>query len=53
MNKCLISGLLCEQNENIPQIEKETHRLAVVNLDWRYVKVCALKFCACHCFDYI
>ncbi|KAM7261256.1 hypothetical protein ACFE04_026731 [Oxalis oulophora] len=24
--------------ENVPQIEKETHRLAVVNLDWRYVK---------------
>ena len=25
--------------ENIPEIEKETHRLAVVNMDWRYVKV--------------
>ncbi|XP_022132581.1 pre-rRNA-processing protein esf1 [Momordica charantia] len=24
--------------ENIPEIDKETHRLAVVNLDWRHVK---------------
>ncbi|KAK9990114.1 hypothetical protein SO802_025099 [Lithocarpus litseifolius] len=24
--------------ENIPEIEKETHRLAVVNMDWKYVK---------------
>ncbi|KAJ7944121.1 pre-rRNA-processing protein esf1 [Quillaja saponaria] len=23
--------------ESIPQIERETHRLAIVNLDWRYV----------------
>ncbi|KAH1098193.1 hypothetical protein J1N35_015114 [Gossypium stocksii] len=26
------------QEENIPMIEKETHRLAVVNMDWRHVK---------------
>ncbi|KAM5546862.1 pre-rRNA-processing protein esf1 [Rosa sericea] len=31
-------GMPAMQNENIPEIEKETHRLAVVNLDWRYVK---------------
>ncbi|KAM7271541.1 hypothetical protein ACFE04_030755 [Oxalis oulophora] len=24
--------------ENVPQIDKETHRLAVMNFDWRYVK---------------
>lgn len=24
--------------EDIPEIEKETHRLAIVNLDWRHVK---------------
>ncbi|KAE9597901.1 hypothetical protein Lal_00029505 [Lupinus albus] len=27
-----------EPQEVIPDIEKETHRLAVVNMDWRYVK---------------
>lgn len=32
-------GLLYGQEE-VPEIEKETHRLAVVNMDWRYVKVC-------------
>ncbi|XP_057952217.1 pre-rRNA-processing protein esf1 [Malania oleifera] len=26
------------QEENIPEIEKETHRLAVVNMDWNHVK---------------
>ncbi|KAK2665329.1 hypothetical protein Ddye_003903 [Dipteronia dyeriana] len=26
------------EEEAIPEIEKETHRLAVVNMDWRYVK---------------
>ncbi|KAH1039625.1 hypothetical protein J1N35_041368 [Gossypium stocksii] len=32
---------LCKvmQEENIPMIEKETRRLAVVNMDWRHVKV--------------
>lgn len=30
--------------ENIPEIEKETHRLAVVNMDWKYVKVMLLWF---------
>ena len=30
--------------ENIPEIEKETHRLAVVNMDWKYVKVRLLWF---------
>ncbi|KAF5753068.1 pre-rRNA-processing protein ESF1 [Tripterygium wilfordii] len=24
--------------ENIPEIEKETHRLAVVNMDWNHIK---------------
>jgi hypothetical protein len=24
-------------------IEKDTHRLAVVNMDWNYVKVCMLR----------
>ncbi|OIV93563.1 hypothetical protein TanjilG_04795 [Lupinus angustifolius] len=27
-----------ETQEEVPNIEKETHRLAVVNMDWRYVK---------------
>ncbi|CAL0313252.1 unnamed protein product [Lupinus luteus] len=27
-----------EAQEEVPNIEKETHRLAVVNMDWRYVK---------------
>lgn len=27
------------QEENIPEIDKETHRLAVVNMDWNQVKV--------------
>ncbi|XP_027345677.1 ESF1 homolog [Abrus precatorius] len=27
-----------ETQEDIPEIKKETHRLAVVNMDWRYVK---------------
>lgn len=31
--------LLCGQ-EDIATIDKETHRVAVVNMDWRYVKVC-------------
>ncbi|XP_050363478.1 pre-rRNA-processing protein ESF1 [Argentina anserina] len=31
-------GMPAMQNENIPQIEKETHRLAVVDLDWTHVK---------------
>ncbi|XP_015889719.3 pre-rRNA-processing protein ESF1 [Ziziphus jujuba] len=26
------------EEEDIPEIEKETHRLAVLNMDWRYVK---------------
>ncbi|KAM6540513.1 hypothetical protein CsatB_004960 [Cannabis sativa] len=26
------------QEEHVPEIEKETHRLAVVNMDWRHVK---------------
>lgn len=26
------------QQENIPEIDKETHRLAVVNMDWSHVK---------------
>lgn len=29
----------CLQQENIPEIEEETHRLAVVNMDWGRVKV--------------
>ncbi|XWS41108.1 hypothetical protein CRYUN_Cryun17cG0052500 [Craigia yunnanensis] len=28
------------QVENVPMIEKETRRLAVVNMDWRHVKIC-------------
>lgn len=28
-----------EQEENIPEIDKETHRLAVLNMDWSQVKV--------------
>jgi hypothetical protein len=31
--------LLIYGQEEIVEIEKETHRLAVVNMDWRYVKV--------------
>ncbi|XP_062102719.1 pre-rRNA-processing protein ESF1 [Humulus lupulus] len=27
-----------EPEEHVPEIEKETHRLAVVNMDWRHVK---------------
>ncbi|XP_047319355.1 pre-rRNA-processing protein esf1 [Impatiens glandulifera] len=27
-----------EQVENVPEIDKETHRLAVVNLDWNHVR---------------
>ncbi|KAK7360255.1 hypothetical protein VNO77_02238 [Canavalia gladiata] len=27
-----------DMQEDVPEIEKETHRLAVVNMDWRYVK---------------
>ncbi|KAG4203043.1 hypothetical protein ERO13_A05G376600v2 [Gossypium hirsutum] len=30
------------QEENIPMIEKETRRLAVVNMDWRHVKAADL-----------
>lgn len=30
------------QEENVPMIEKETHRLAVVNMDWRHVKAADL-----------
>jgi hypothetical protein len=26
--------------ENIPEIERETHRLAIVDMDWAHVKVC-------------
>ncbi|XP_054824273.1 pre-rRNA-processing protein esf1 isoform X2 [Prosopis cineraria] len=29
---------LPERQEEVPEIDKETHRLAVVNMDWRYVK---------------
>lgn len=36
----LFIGLPFVQEEVIPEIEKETHRLAVLNMDWRYVKVC-------------
>lgn len=32
-----------KQEENVPEIEKETHRLAVVNMDWNQVKVSYLK----------
>lgn len=28
-----------EQEENVPEIENETRRLAVVNMDWNQVKV--------------
>lgn len=29
--------------ENVPLIEQETHRLAIVNMDWNQVKV---NYCA-------
>lgn len=32
-------GLFCGQEE-VAEIVKVTHRLAVVNMDWTYVKVC-------------
>lgn len=28
-----------KQEENVPEIENETRRLAVVNMDWNQVKV--------------
>ncbi|XP_028774571.1 pre-rRNA-processing protein ESF1 [Neltuma alba] len=34
----LYNGELSEMQEEVPEIDKETHRLAVVNMDWRYVK---------------
>ncbi|KAL8141196.1 hypothetical protein V2J09_007217 [Rumex salicifolius] len=33
---------ICEQVENVPNIEKETHRLAIVNMDWTQVKAADL-----------
>jgi len=38
--------LFCGQ-EDIAEIEKETHRLAVVNMDWRFVKVLCISSIMC------
>lgn len=40
--------LFCGQ-EDIAEIEKETHRLAVVNMDWRFVKVLCISSIMCIC----
>jgi hypothetical protein len=40
--------LLLYGQEEIAEIEKETHRLAVVNMDWRYVKV-RIRSIMCFC----
>ncbi|KAI9109598.1 hypothetical protein K1719_019228 [Acacia pycnantha] len=37
-NEELYDEELPGMQEEVPEIDKETHRLAVVNMDWRYVK---------------
>jgi hypothetical protein len=39
MDAKMLKSLCMEQEENIPEVDKETHRLAVVNMDWSQVKV--------------
>jgi len=41
--------LLLYGQEEVAEIEKETHRLAVVNMDWRYVKVRILSIMWVNC----
>ncbi|KAF4364684.1 hypothetical protein G4B88_028607 [Cannabis sativa] len=38
-----------EPEEHVPEIEKETHRLAVVNMDWRHVKSARYYFAVVEC----
>lgn len=44
-----------EQEENIPEIDKETHRLAVLNMDWSQVKVSngtqSIALCILICYN--
>jgi hypothetical protein len=39
MDAKMLKSLGIEQEENIPEVDKETHRLAVVNMDWSQVKL--------------